>query len=173
MPEKRYPYNRSAFMVNFLIMTIVVAFINVFLDVIVGADLLAALVVGLISILVILVLNLSPLLTTHSIEDGTLVLRQGWVFRARIPMTDIAKVESVARGPLRTGVFFDIMGKSLYVTAQRGNLILITLKEPKRFGYALAKKASKIYFDTTDPYPLIREVAGQIAATPASPDLPS
>jgi hypothetical protein len=78
----------------------------------------------------------------------------------------------VDRGPTRTGVFFEVVGKALYVTTQRNDLIVVSLKHPQRFGFALGKKASRVYFDTLDKNLVLRRLADKFLI-PSNQDRPS
>jgi hypothetical protein len=110
---------------------------------------------------VVLVIGVSPLLTDHWLDDRELVLRQGWYFRAHIPIQEIRRIEVVDNGPMRTGVFFDVLGTGLYVTTQRHDLILVQLKSKKRFSMAWWKRADRLYFDTLDKSIFLRQMAAK------------
>ena len=157
--------------VSFVPMLALLLTAGIFLDLLamtlLGLDLLSSLLALLVISVLVLVLGLSPFLTDHFIEDDVLVLRQGWYFKAMIPLSDISEVLEVEKGPLRTGVFFDIRGSSLYVTTQRTRLILLQLKQPRRFGYALGKKADKVHFDTLEHRKALALLQSRII--PASP----
>jgi hypothetical protein len=61
----------------------------------------------------------SPL--TRSGRD--LVLRQGWYFRAEVPIKDIRIVARIDRGPARHRGVLKLLDATLYVTSRRDDLI--------------------------------------------------
>lgn len=96
----------------------------------------------------------SPLLTKHWLTSSRLILRQGWYFRAIIPIREIEAIRSVetldsARTPL--GIRRPLGRPTLFVTGGRTGLISIRLVEPRRFLQALGLQASEIVFDVTSP----------------------
>ncbi len=124
-----------------------------------------------VTLLLMFVVGLSPLFTDHELTDRELILRQGLLFKAVVPLRDIRGVKEIDKGPAKTGVFFEYRGSAIHVTSQRSNLILIELRTPRRFRWALAKKADKIYFDCIDHSVMARMLNERII--PASRSLPS
>jgi len=152
-----------------LFLLIAIVFLNIFADLTLFKDSPVSIVIAaLISTVVIVVTGLSPFLVSHELNERYLVLRQGWYFRAEIPVEDIKRIHAVEDGPVRTGVFFDILGTALYVTTQRHNLLLLDLREKRRFGWALGKKADRVYFDTLDKNLLLKKLGAKLA-TPSNP----
>jgi membrane protein YdbS with pleckstrin-like domain len=168
MPAVRLRYNKRAFYPTFILLVVALAFFNLAFDLLISVDLLSGLVAAAVSIVFLVVIGLSPILTDHELTADTLTLRQGWMFRASIPLSEILKVTPVEKGPLRTGVFFDVLGTSLYVTTQRHSLLLLELQQRRRFTYALGKRANKVYFDTLDQTRFLSELERR-RPTPASP----
>jgi len=167
MTQVSLRYNKRAFFPMLLILIIAILFLNIFFDLTFLEDPIFMVIAGLVSSLVVLVIGISPLLTDHSLDETDLMLRQGWYFRARIQIREIKKVEVVDNGPMRTGVFFDILGTALYVTTQRHDLLLVQLKGRKRFSMAWWKRADHIYFDTLDKTIFLKQMA-QRGIIPAS-----
>ncbi len=168
MAEVRLNYSKATFMPTLLLSIIALSLLDAFGSILLKFDLASVLVVAMVSVIVVLVLGISPLLTYHSIDGGMLTLRQGWYFRARIPLSDIASVEELETGRARTGVYFDVRGGHLYVTTQRRGLLMLRLEGPKRYGMALGKKVDKVVFDTTDRNDLRRALGEKFI--PASQD---
>jgi hypothetical protein len=168
MPVLRLRYRRAAFVPMMAMLGFALLFLNAFFALTVFKDLVTIVAAALASAALFLVLGLSPLLTGHSVDDKGIELRQGWYFRARIPISNIRGLEMVDMGPMRTGVYFRLTKDSLYVTTQRRDLFLLHLRQPQRFGFALGKRAGKVYFDTVDRTPFLRHM-GQRGITPSSP----
>jgi len=161
MPQVRLSYNKKAFFPTLLLLLIAIIFLNAFFDLTFLKDPAYIVIAALVSFLVVLVIGVSPLLTDHWLDDTELVLRQGWYFRAHIPIQEIRRIEIVDNGPMRTGVFFDVLGTGLYVTTQRHDLILVQLRSKKRFSMAWWKRADRLYFDTLDKSIFLRQMAAK------------
>jgi hypothetical protein len=146
---RSFPYSRRSFVQNmvFIGMTIPV---TLALFVLVRADILYLAVIIVLEVIALAVLGISPLLTTHELADGVLILRQGWYFRADVPIADIRSVERIDRGPARTGVFFRVLSATLFITSRRNDLIELRLRSKRPFGWALGKKADRVVFDVED-----------------------
>ena len=152
-------YSRKAFFPTLLFLLIAILFLNVFFDLTFLTDPLYISIAAGISFLLVLIIGLSPFLTDHSLDDQQLTLRQGWYFKAGIPLREIKRIEIVDHGPMRTGVFFDILGTALYVTTQRHDLLLVQLNGRKRFSMAWWKRADRVYFDTLDKSIFLKQMA--------------
>ncbi len=172
MVYERIPYGRQQFALNLLLFLILLVLAPLVLISIGGTDVLVlAGLLGLI-ILLILVFAVSPMITTHEINDRSLILRQGLYFRAEIPLRNISSVRRIDTGPRRTGIWFRTFGSVLYVTTRRYDLVEVELRNQQRFGWAFWKRADTVVFDTVDNPGLIgrMEAAG---ITPSSPALRS
>jgi membrane protein YdbS with pleckstrin-like domain len=152
-------YRKTTFFPTLVLLSIALSFLNIFLGVTFFQEAEVLIFAILASVALLLVLGISPFLTYHSLDDSELRLRQGWYFKAIVPLTNIEQAQIVERGPMRTGVFFEVTGKSLYVTTQRSDLILLSLKQPQRFGFAWGKRAGRVYFDTIDKNVILRRMA--------------
>ena len=87
----------------------------------------------------------------------------------KVSKRNVKSIIVLDRGPRRTGVFFDFKGTSLYVTTQRHNLIRLTLKNPRRFNWALGKKTDQVIFDSLDQRAFLKAMETKAELTPASP----
>ena len=143
-------YNKGAFLPPLILLLVGMIFLNLFVSLSFGFDVLSALLAALASAGLVITVGVSPIMTNHSLTENDLVLRQGWLFRSFIPRDEIRSISVLDRGPQRTGVFFDFKGTSVYVTTQRFGLIRLTLKHPRRFNWALGKKTDQVVFDTLD-----------------------
>ncbi len=143
-------YRKATFLPTLILLSIALVFLNVFFGLTFLKDQAVIAIAILVSAVMLFIIGISPFITSHELSDDKLELRQGWYFRAEIPLANIASIQMVEKGPMRTGVFFEVVGKALYVTTQRSSLFLMSLKEPQRFGFALGKRAARVYFDTID-----------------------
>ncbi|HTY46940.1 MAG TPA: hypothetical protein VMB46_04660 [Methanomassiliicoccales archaeon] len=168
MAEVTLNYSKATFVPTLLLSIIALSVLDAFASIVLSFDLASVLAAAIVSVVVIVVLGVSPFLTHHKVEGGVLTLRQGWYFKASIPLEEIASIEDLETGRARTGVYFDLLGGHLYVTTQRRGLVMIKLARPRRYGMALGKKIDKIVFDTTDMSDLKRVLAEKF--TPASRD---
>lgn len=166
-----FPYSRRAFVTNLVfILAVMAATISILA--LVSTDIIYIAVILALEALLLVFMGISPLLTEHEIVGGVLVLRQGWYFKASIPLKDVLKVERLDRGPMRIGVFFRLLSSTLYVTSRRWDLIELELKNRQKFGWALGKKADHVVFDAEDVNRAIEAIkAGSLSPVqPYGPD---
>ncbi len=163
---RAFPYSKRPFVINLALLVMVLLTI-IYLLLTISADLLTLMVIVVMGFAFLLVLGISPLFTDHELEDGTLILRQGWYFRARIPLNEIKGVHPLPRGPSRTGVFFSLRTPTMYVTTRKRDLIEIVLRSERSFPWALGKKADHVVFDARDLDPLVRLLENVTRASPA------
>lgn len=154
MASETFPYSKSAFILNMVVLTILIAATVLVLFVITTEIIYIAMILAIEATL-LMVLGASPFLTAHEVTKDTLILRQGWYFKARIPLSNVKKASRLEKGPLRMGVFFRLFSSTLYVTARRTDLIEVELKEAMTFSLALGKRADRVVFDAQDPQRLI------------------
>lgn len=150
MDPERYPYSKRAFLPNLVLLAALLATASVLVlitpvDLFLGAAVLAVLVLAL------LVLGVSPYLTAHELSDDTLVLRQGWYFRAEIPRGNIKAAQVQERGPRKVGISFRMASPVVQVTTRRRGVIELELRRPQAFRWALGKRADRVVFDALDP----------------------
>lgn len=140
--ERVYFYTRTAFYIILLIFALALTF---------GSSDPSALLpwlVVLFSVLVaaVLILGISPLLTTHWLTRTRLVLRRGWYFKAVIPLVEIASVKPYD-AESRLGLTLSLNSSILFLTSSRHDLVEIRLKRPRRFALMLGLKANRIVFN--------------------------
>ncbi len=167
--SKVFRYSRKSFFLDLLMVLAAGAVLLVLLGVSTGYDILTVSIGLAVELLVIFLLGVTPLLTYHEIRGDKLILRQGWYFKAEIPLTRIKSVEMMEKGPIRTGVFFRILQSTLFVTSKRHDLIVLKLKEKQRFGWALGKRADTVIFDAMGSERFLRAVEESSAVTRANP----
>lgn len=162
---RSFPYSQRAFMQNLVLIGALIP-ITMMLFLVIEADIMYMAIIVTMEVITFIVLGVSPLLTTHEIGDRMLVLRQGWYFRAQLPISDIKSVTRVQRGPARTGVFFRLLSSTLYVTSRRHDLIELHLKGKRPFGFALGKKADRVVFDVKDTNEMLGILESALSFTP-------
>ncbi len=145
-----FAYSKRTFFMNLVFIILLILFSSLLL--LIGPIDLAWLTLLLfLEIVVLLILGISPFLTDHQLSDNRLELKQGWYFKSSIDLQDIASVELNPKGPSRAGVYFKVFESSVYIATQKGQVVVLRLKKPKRFGWILGKKAIRVVFDLTDP----------------------
>ncbi len=92
----------------------------------------------------------SPLLTEHWLTRSRLILRQGWYFRAILPLSDIESVGPADVGGPALGIHRPLGQRTLYVTGGRSGLVVVRLVRPRRFWQSFGLAASEIVFDVAD-----------------------
>ncbi len=152
-----FSYGKRAFATNLAFIFLMIIF-SLFLALIGPVDRIWLIILLSLEILVLLLLGISPFLTDHELIDRSLILRQGWYFRSSIDLDEIQNIELDPRGPSRTGVYFKVFESSVYIIAERNQVIILKLRSPKRFGLILGKKADCVVFDVLDAKRLIRKM---------------
>lgn len=93
-----------------------------------------------------LVFGLSPLLTNHWLTRSRLILRQGWYFRAILPLREVRSVRAFD-GDAKVGLRGDLGGRTIYVTGSKVGLVALELVAPRRFWQILFLPADRVVFD--------------------------
>ena len=153
--EKRlaFRYGRALVWYRFALFAIVFAAYGFLLAVSPSFPGILAIVLGAVLGIATIIFALSPGFTEHWLTRSRLILRQGWYFRAILPLAEIEGVRpaedfSRLRAPL--GVHRPLGQPTLYVTGGRTGLVVVRLREPQRFWQSFGLRASEIVFDLID-----------------------
>jgi hypothetical protein len=92
----------------------------------------------------------SPLLAEHWLTRSRLILRQGWYFRAIIPLSEIQDAGPAEVGSPALGIHRPLGQPTLYVTGSRNGLVVVRLVSPRRFWQSFGLSASEIVFDVAE-----------------------
>ena len=109
---------------------------------------------GAVLAAVLFIFGISPLLTQHWLTRSRVILRQGWYFRAAIPLQGIRSIgsaEDLAPHRVPLGIHRPLGRPTLFVTGGRTGLVRIVLARPRRFLQAFGLPASEIVFDVARP----------------------
>ena len=120
-----------------------------------------AIALGIVLGAATVVFALSPLGTDHWLTRSRLILRQGWYFRAIVPLTDIESVrpaEDFSRLKAPLGIHRPLGQPALYVTGGRTGLVVVRLRESRRFWQSFGLPASEVIFDVADRDAFLRAV---------------
>ena len=165
--RRSFPYSRRAFMQNLAFVAAMVP-ATLALLALIGAEAVYIAAIIVLEVIVLIIMGISPLLTSHEVGDGMLILRQGWYFRAEVPLKDIKSVSRIERGPARTGVFFRLLDTSLYITSRRDDLIEVRLRSKRPFGWALGKRADRVVFDAENASAKVRAIGDDGSFAPVN-----
>jgi hypothetical protein len=133
---------------------------------------LTAAILGAILVVYDLIFVLSPLLTEHWLTRSRLILRQGWYFRAVIPLADIESVspaDDASRTRIPLGIHRPMGQPSLFVTGGRTGMVSVRLRRPRRFWQAFGLSALEILFDVTDREGFLAGFEERLARSSLSP----
>ncbi len=128
---------------------------------ILGGEATALALLAALFMVYILVVDVSPLLTNHWLTRSRLVLRQGLLFKAILALRDVVSVEPF--DDPKVGVRFSLRSSRLYVTSSSRDGILIRLKSPQRFRWALGKKADEVIINVDEQERFLSEMADRLA----------
>lgn len=106
----------------------------------------------------IFITNVSPLFTGHELAADSIMLRQGFVFSARLPFSNVEKVE-LHPEPLWTFVIQrrKVKGRIIMAGGNAG-LVVIKLKKGRRFGALLFRFGSELVIDLKQPEEFVKLV---------------
>jgi hypothetical protein len=134
---------------------------------------LELLVILIVAMTITVVYGLSPALTSHQLGATALVLRHGWYFKARLPLSNIKEVGETEEGVPGHGVSFLLGGRKLYVTNSRVGLVNIALHERQRIRGTFGKNITEVVLNVDEPDRFIKDVmkrAGLKGATEDGPE---
>jgi len=167
--RKEFAFGRSFFLQRLLLFSALVAGTLVVLGLQFAAPGAWIAAFGVLFGVFIVVWGISPLLTTHWLTTSRLVLRQGWYFRAAIPMREI---ESVSRfeGDAPLGLRAPLGQRRLYATGSKVGLLSLKLHQPRRFWAVLGVEVDEIVFDVESPDQFLEALGGrQASLAPVEP----
>ncbi len=144
--RREYGYGRGYFVQRFVLFAILVGFAIAFLVTFTLTPWTWAVGIGVFLSVCLVIWGASPLLTSHTLSRGLLTLRQGWLFRAYVPVKAIASAAPYD-GDAPLGLHGSIGLRRLYVTGSKFGLVSIRLKAPRRFWAVLGATADEIVFD--------------------------
>lgn len=118
------------------------------------------------------VFGLSPLMTRHWLTRSRLILRQGWYFRAILPLRELRAIVTYD-GDAKVGLRGDLSRRTLYVTGSKVGLVAAELRSPRRFWQVLFASADRVVFDVDGRDRFLGEVAARRALlTPVEANRP-
>lgn len=115
------------------------------------------------AVVYLVVVGVSPLSTTHWLTRSRLILRQGWYFRAVLPLRDLASYRSY-EGRGRYGL--RASGGVLFVVGALEGLVAVELRRSRRFPHVLFASAREIVFDVEDREGFLRSLGERLASLP-------
>ncbi len=154
--EKRLAFAYGRTLVAFRAMYFLILFAMVGLLAGLSLPSLSLVAFGAVVAVAALLFAVSPLLTEHWLTRSRLILRQGWYFRAILPLSEIQTIEPAEVGGPALGIHRPLGQRTLYVTGGRTGLLVARLAEPRRFWQSFGLAASEIVFDVTDRVGFLR-----------------
>lgn len=147
-----FAYGRSLVWARLLILGESAAVVTFLLILLGSVPIAYVAILAAVHVVAFVVFVLSPLLTQHWLTRSRLVLRQGWYFRAVIPLTSIESIAPVEERPRRVplGIHRRLGHPALYVTGGLTGLVEVRLSEPRRFLQAFGLAATAVRFDVVD-----------------------
>ncbi len=154
----QFEHDRRPAIVNLVIWTIAAVWLMVLLAFLPYDGFLFIVIVGAILVVTVLVIGVSPLLTSHEVVDGNIVIRQGWHYKLVIPIDRVKRLQRLERIEAKEGVLLDAFNRTLVMTDSKVNGIRLEIKEAVRVPAAFWKKVDVVIFDVTDPDRFVAEV---------------
>ncbi|KAF5053607.1 hypothetical protein DSECCO2_396770 [anaerobic digester metagenome] len=154
----QFEHDRKPAIVNLVIWMIAAVWLMVLLAFLPEERLLFIVVMGLILAITVLVIGVSPLLTSHEVYDGKIVIRQGWHSKLVVPMDQVKRLQRLDRIEAKEGVLLDAFNRTLVMTDSKANGIRLEMREAQRVPAVFWKKVDVVIFDVTDPDRFVAEV---------------
>jgi membrane protein YdbS with pleckstrin-like domain len=154
----QFEHDRKPALVNLVIWMIAAVWLMVLLAFLPEERLLFIAVIGFILGITVLVIGVSPLLTHHEVNDGKIVIRQGWHSKLVIPMDQVKRLQRLDRNEAKEGVLLDAFNRTLVMTDSKANGIRLEIKEAVRVPAVFWKKVDVVIFDVSDPDRFVAEV---------------
>lgn len=154
----QFEHDRKPALVNLVIWMIAAVWLMVLLAFLPEERLLFIAVIGFILGITVLVIGVSPLLTHHEVNDGKIVIRQGWHSKLVIPMDQVKRLQRLDRIEAKEGVLLDAFNRTLVMTDSKVNGIRLEIKEAVRVPAVFWKKVDVVIFDVSDPDRFVAEV---------------
>lgn len=149
MERDTFAYGRSFFYLRAVLLLALCGFALAFLA---SQTSTPASWLSLIAVLLFLylwVVGASPLLTKHELLRSRVILRQGWYFKAILPLEDAEEIGPWDGDP-KFGLRISLARRCLFVVGSGQGLVSIRLRDPRRFSQVLFLKAREIVFDVDD-----------------------
>jgi hypothetical protein len=121
----------------------------------------------LILLVMLLVLGISPLITSHTLTNRRLIIRQGWHLKIELMLGNIENIE-----PMEGGLkgFVSAPGRTaLYVTSTKFDQVSIKLKKPIRLIFALGKLIDEVIICVENRNKFIEDVKGAVQSLQSRP----
>lgn len=154
----KFEHDRRPAIINLVIWLLAAVWLIVLLAFLPEEQMLFVTIMGGVLALTILVIGVSPLLTSHEIADGKIVLRQGWHSRVVIPLDLIKSIQRLDRVEAKEGVLLDMFNRTLVMTDSRTNGVRLELRKAVRVPTAFWKKVDVVIFDVLDRDRFMAEV---------------
>jgi len=154
----QFEHDRKPAFINLIIWIIAAVWLMVLLAFLPEERLLFIAVIGFILGITVLVIGVSPLLTHHEVNDGKIVIRQGWHSKLVIPMDQVKRLQRLDRIEAKEGVLLDAFNRTLVMTDSKVNGIRLEIKEAVRVPAVFWKKVDVVIFDVSDPDRFVAEI---------------
>jgi membrane protein YdbS with pleckstrin-like domain len=146
-----FEYDKGPAIVNLVIWLLAVVWLMVLLVLLRLDQLSFILLVGTVLAFAVIVVGISPLLTSHNVEEDRIVIRQGWHSRITVPKDQVKSVQRMDRIEIKEGVILDAFNRTLVMTGSKKNGVRIELKNEIRVPSTFWKKVGTVILDVNEP----------------------
>lgn len=146
-----FEYDRRPLIVNLIIWLIAAVWLLVLLVLLPGDQLWYIFLIGMILAIAVIVVGVSPLLTSHKVEEGKIIINQGWHSRVTVPLEQVRSVQRMDKIEVKEGVILDAFNRTLVMTGSKKNGVRIELKNEIRVASSFWKKVRTVVLDVNEP----------------------
>ncbi|MCX6650405.1 MAG: hypothetical protein NT131_01935 [Methanomassiliicoccales archaeon] len=154
-----FDYDKSPAIANLVIWLIAAVWLLALLVLLQMDQLMFILLIGVVLVIAVVVVGVSPLLTSHEVEEGKIIIRQGWHSRVVMPMEQVSSVQRMDKIEVKEGVILDAFNRTLVMTGSKKNGVRIELKNEIRVPSSFWKKVRTVVLDVNEPERFIAAIS--------------
>ena len=159
MNAMEFGYDRRPVLINMIVWAVAVLWLLLLLFFMFPEQrALYIMTIGSLAAIALVIVGVSPLLTSHEISDGKIIVRQGWHSHLAVPVKQVKRVQRLESIEAKEGVLFDAFSGTLVLTDSRSKGIRLELRDEMRVPTALWKKVKVVIFDVDDPDRFVAEL---------------
>jgi len=146
-----FDYDKRPAIVNLVIWSIAAIWLIILLVLLQMDQLMFILLIVAVMTIALVVVGVSPLLTSHDVEEDRIIIRQGWHSRVVVPIEKVTSVHRMEKIGIKEGVILDAFNRTLVMTGSKKNGVRIELKSEIRVPSAFWKKVETVVLDVNEP----------------------
>jgi len=157
-PVTKFPYPRRQFLIRAINLLVMLVVFFIFTLTLSDLGWLWPSLFFIIFLITIIITTITPLLTAHEVGPEGLILRQGLLFKACFAYAELEGVEKQEESMWALGMPVSRSRGRITIASGNRGLVLIKLKQSKRFHSLLYRSGNELVIDLVSPERFIEEV---------------